>query len=442
MLSRRTLIGSAAVLAAGCGGLDIPFPRLGAPKIAPLTWVSRPFTNLSTGTDISSLEERLRRIEGNLAADTESPFGPTRGRYTLKLRYIERYAGPYSEPDSEQFRKPEHLATWLEELAVDEVGADLVTVWHEEARALGERGVLLPLNQFSGADGTDFEREFYSPVLDLFRGNGAIYALPADAFPLMLYYDADYFAALGIAPPDNSWDWDVLVETALKLTQRAEDGSVSRWGLAANSNALWWALWQNEAEMADALTAQCRLQEPPAIEALEFFRGLMHTHGVSPAVFDMDLWTLINDPAGSPPAMLYETIPLGFSRFNYRRAEVPHGKTRSVPVHADAGIAIVAQSANPEAAYTALRGLVRAMQPYVNVPAERAGVAGLGKMRSDLQPEEVKAIQQSMEHGRLEPHDPAQRRAMWSMVEALVRGDDVTSVVNQGCSVLYENQGT
>ena len=63
MLSRRTLIGSTAVLAAGCGGLDIPFPELGAPQIAPLTWLSRPFTGLSTGSRIASFEEKLRRIE-------------------------------------------------------------------------------------------------------------------------------------------------------------------------------------------------------------------------------------------------------------------------------------------------------------------------------------------------------------------------------------------
>ena len=81
MLSRRVLIGSTAVLAAGCGGLDFPFPELGAPKTAPLTWLSRPFTSLSTGPRISSFEEKLQRIVRELAASTESPFGPTRGRY-------------------------------------------------------------------------------------------------------------------------------------------------------------------------------------------------------------------------------------------------------------------------------------------------------------------------------------------------------------------------
>ena len=439
MLSRRVLIGSTAVLAAGCGGLDFPFPELGAPKTAPLTWLSRPFTSLSTGPRISSFEEKLQRIVRELAASTESPFGPTRGRYNLTLRYVERYAEGYAE----QYLTPEQLAMWLEELSEDEKGADLVTLWRDEARALGEMGVLLPLDQFAGADGSDFEREFFSPVLDLFRASGALYALPADAFPLMLYYDSDYFAQVGVAPPDGNWDWDVLVENALKLTQREEDGTVSRWGLAAHTqSSIWWALWQNEAEMADPLMSQCRLQELAAIEALEFFRGLMHTHGVSPAVFDMDLWRLIDDPAGSPPAIVYTTIPLGSSRFNYRRAELPRGKARSVPFDSHLGIAIIAQTAKPEAAYTALRGILHTMGPYVNVPVEREGVARLGQIRSDLQPEEVTAIQQSMEHGRVWPWDAAQSRAMWSMVEALVRGDDVASAVNQGCSILYENQGT
>ena len=55
MLSRRTLIGSTAVLAAGCGGPDISLPELGTPRITPLTWVSRSIAELNTGPGIASL---------------------------------------------------------------------------------------------------------------------------------------------------------------------------------------------------------------------------------------------------------------------------------------------------------------------------------------------------------------------------------------------------
>ena len=156
MLSRRTLIGSTAVLAAGCGGLEFSLPSLGSPGVTALTWVSRPIPDLNTGPGIASFEEKLRRMERNLADNAESPFGPKHGRYSLALQYFELYAGSYSDPNAEEFRKPEHLAAWL-----DEVEVDLVTLWPDEARALGEMGVLLPLDRFGGADGSDLDKEFY-----------------------------------------------------------------------------------------------------------------------------------------------------------------------------------------------------------------------------------------------------------------------------------------
>ena len=435
MLSRRTLLAATVVLAAGCGGLEFSLPSLGSPGVTALTWVSRPIPDLNTGPGIASFEQKLRRMERNLADDDEGPFGPKHGRYSLALQYFDLYAGSYSDPDAEEFRRPEHLAAWL-----DEGEVDLVTVWPDEARALGGMGVLLPLDRFGGAGGSDFARDFYAPVLEPYQENGTLYALPVDARPLMLHYDVDYLAQAGVAPPDSSWDWDVLVENALKLTQREEDGTVSRWGLEAHSGMIWWALWQNEAEMVDPLTAQCRLQEPAAVAALEFFHGLIHTHRVSPAAHGTDLSRLVYGPSSSRPAMMYRGGNLRYSRFNFRRAELPRGKVRSMPVSTFPGIAIVSQTAKPEVAYTALRGLVRAMQPYVGVPAEREAVARLGQYRSDLQPEEVTAIQQSMEYGRARPDDVAQHRAIYSIVEALVRGDEVTSAVNQACSVLYENR--
>ncbi len=437
MLTRRAIIGSAAVLAAGCGGLDFSLPLLGAPRPVPLTWLSRPITGLNTGSGNESFEEKLRRIEQELADYDGSQYGPAGGRYSLALEYYEHYAGSYSDPDAELYRKSEHLAAWL-----GEIGADLVTVWHDEARVLGEMGVLLPLDQFGGADSSDFEREFYSPVLDVFRESGALYALPTDSFPLMLFYDVDYFAKLGIPPPDGTWDWNDLVDKALKLTERGEGGTISRWGLATHNWTIWWALWQNQAEMIDAISSQCRLQEPVAIEALEFFRDLIHLHHVSPPASGADLLNLIHPSAGSPPAMVYDTIPFGSPSDNYRRAELARGKVLSVPVESYAGIAIVAKTSNPEAAYTALRGLLHTMEPYVNVPTEREAVARLLDNRSTIQPDEVVAIQHSMEHGRALPSDVGQSRAMRNIVEALVRGDEVTSAVNQACSVLSESLET
>ena len=106
------------------------------------------------------------------------------------------------------------------------------------------------------------------------------------------------------------------------------------------------------------------------------------------------------------------------------------------------GIAIAARTAKPEAAYTALKGLVHVMQQFVVVPAEREAVARLGELRPDLQPEEVEAIQRSLEAGRGLPRNVPAWHAMDNAVGDLVRGDDVATVVNQACSFVREYQQT
>ena len=64
-----------------------------------------------------------------------------------------------------------------------------MTVWPHEARWWGENGLLLPLDRFSGAGESELNQEFFPTVLNQYRRDGALYALPVDAAPLMLYYD-------------------------------------------------------------------------------------------------------------------------------------------------------------------------------------------------------------------------------------------------------------
>ena len=421
MLSRRTLIGSTAALAAGCGFLESQAKVTGPLQETSLNLAFSDAIASLTGTHGVRPLEKYRQAVAELAEDADDPYGFQQGRYSLALRRI----GTFPHWDE--------YATLLEDLE-----ADLVTVSGYDAQALGERGVLLPLDRFSGNNERPFDREYYPNVLAQFQAQGTLYALPVGVRPLVLYYDAAQFRREGVPPVDSNWDWDALVVNAAKLTERTADGAVARWGLATHSEGLWWALWQNEADVVDPDTLQCRLQEPAAIEALQFFRDLLHTHRVSPAVY-RDLRKVIFE-SGNPPAMVYGLPPMRPSHGDYRLAEIPRGKVRAVPVLADLGIAIAARTADPEAAYSALRGLANVMQKYVTVPAQRKAVATLGETRKDLRPEEVIALQQSMEHSYGWPQTGAQIGAIRYLVEALVDGDDVATVVNQACSIVREYQ--
>ena len=423
MLKRRALMTSAAALAGGCGPFGSSMTVPSRPQATALTWRTFPLPGLlDLGGSLEGHKHRVREIVAALEEDRENPNGPARGRYTLTARIIEGLEQPSMNLDE--------IAEWISGLDADLLGVD-----SRMARGLGERGVILPLDRFIANDEPMFSQEFYIYALDQFREDGSLYALPMNVDPQLLHYDADYFAAQGVSPVDEGWDWDDLVASAVRLTQRSEDGAVTRWGLMPHLNGFWWALWQNEAELADPITGRCRLQDANASEALQFCRDLLHEHRVAPPLGGNDVWSIFSSPQDSLPAMVFSRHnPL--PRPDYRWAALPQGRVRSVPVAAGTGLAIAARTEHTEKAYTALKGLLQTLQRFVAVPAQKEAVARLGEIHPSLLPEEVTAVQRSLEHGRAIPEDLQVWAAMHDIVNGLARGDEVSAVVAAACSAL------
>ena len=440
MLSRRSLLAGTAALASGCNMFgSLPSAPNVLQQVELKVAASTHYGFFRDPLSDEKKEDKYRRAVTMLEADRDNPHGSTRGRYSLDLRFYEMLYPLYDPPKTREEGEAAQRAS-LEAAAelLESLEADLVSVWHPDAGWLGENGILLPLDRFIGPAGSGLEREFFPSVLDQFREGGALYALPIGALPVMLHFDEGYFALRGVPPVDTSWTWDDLVDAAVKLTTRKEDDTVARWGLIAHMEWVWWALWQNEAETVDHDTLQCRLQVPAALEALQFVHDLIHKYRVSPLANWRDLqgsrWP-------TPPAMLYDHVPLPPAGF--RTAALPRGKVHAVPVRADLGLAIAARTKQPDAAYAALRGLALAMQAEVAVPASREATARLADFRTDLRPEEVAAIQHSMEHSRAEPRagvDVPQLVAMHEAMERLGRGEDVAAMVNGSCARLREYQ--
>ncbi|MYB76482.1 MAG: extracellular solute-binding protein [Chloroflexi bacterium] len=431
-LSRRSMLASTAALAAGCSFAEPPLDAPSVPQAVALNVAAPSYGSLGNPllTEERS-EDTYRRGLTTLESNRESPYGPTRGGYSLALQFYEELYPHNVEPITTEEARTAALDT------VEALLADLVILASHDATRLGPEGLLLPLDRFSGPAGAELKREFFPSVLDQFRRDGALYALPIGARPLMLYYDEDHFKLHGVPPVDASWDWDDLLESAVRLTTREVDGTVARWGLIAHLHDPWWALWQNRAEAVDPVTLQCRLQEPAAVEALQFVHDLIHKYRVSPPVPLRDLFELILGQR-SLPAMLYSHDALLHSGF--RTAALPRGRARAVPVRGHFGIGIAARTTHTEAAYTALRGLAQSLQEEAAVPASRAAVARLEEIRTDLRPEEVAALQLSLEHGRAEPLPAPPLGTYWEGLLSFEDGDDVTTMVNRACDYLRTHQ--
>ncbi len=425
MLTRRALMASSAALAAGCSSLQSSFSPPALPKDVELTWGALNFSAFyGRGPERTKPETRILQIAAGLEEDTENPNGPHKGRYTLAPTYIRM------EDVEPQPRNLDEYLAWFGSLEID-----LITVGPRLAQVLGERGIILPLDPLIAADDPGLVEAFYPYLLDHLRLDAGLFGLPVDANPVMLHYHPAYFAERGVSLVHENWDWDDLKESAIKLTQRDEEGEVQRWGLALMSYGYWWALWQNGADLADPTTLRCLLQEPAAAEALQFCHDLIHKHRVAPPVTHMDPLRLLPSSSGRFPAMEYSAYQGRWS-LDYSWAEIPQGKVRSVPVSGDMGIGIMARTENTEGAYTALKGLVNVMQRFVPVPAQKEAVARLGDFRKTILPAEVAAIQTSMQHGRGIPLDQELRGAMRALEEGIVRGDDVLTVIDEACTLI------
>ena len=424
MLTRRTLMVITATLAASCGPFrsSLEVPQLLQP-IA-LTWHAMPDVHrFRVGQSYRNPRRILSEVVDALEEDGKNPNGPESGHYTLTGHALE-----YPAPIPRRF---EEIEEW-----VGGVETDILSLDARMASALGERGVLLPLDRFIANDEPILTESFYPYLLGQFRGSGGLYGLPVSAEPLMLHYDAEYFARQNVPPVDESWDWDDLVANAKKLTRRGEDGEVIRWGLMSHMQGFWWALWQNEAKIFDVATGRCRLQESAAGEALRFCYDLLHTHRVSPTIGAQESSRIFTLPDELWPAMSYVPYQSMWRR-GYRWAELPRGNVRSVPVRADVGLAIHAQTKHTERAYTALKGLLNAMQRFVHVPAQSDAVTRLEEFHPNLPPEEAAALQRSLDYGHALPHN-VEGPTMYQIVDDLARGANVATVVNDACSALDE----
>lgn len=138
-------------------------------------------------------------------------------------------------------------------------------------------GVLEPLNSYIGA--TNYPIDDYWPsLLEFGIYDSQIYGLPRDIGLEVLYYNKDIFDEVGMSYPDDSWTWDDLLAAAEQITDVTSSGRVVRHALGMEGGK--YQLWvgQNGGSILDDMRnpSACTLAEPAALEAIEFFAGMMN----------------------------------------------------------------------------------------------------------------------------------------------------------------------
>ncbi len=187
-------------------------------------------------------------------------------------------------------------------------GPDLACVRLESMPALVEQDVLEPMDGFLPAG---MWKDLLPAVAPSVEWRERRYVMPYDIGVRVILYREDLFAQAGISEPSPEWTRNDLVAAARKLTRDLDgDGKIDRWGFgvpAARSrkSVLQWLPWfwglGGSLENAQGAVTLCT---PAAIEAMQWYRDLAHTHRVTPpTLYAMDQDTIFQGLAGGLFAM-------------------------------------------------------------------------------------------------------------------------------------------
>jgi multiple sugar transport system substrate-binding protein len=129
--------------------------------------------------------------------------------------------------------------------------------------------------------------DFFPNAWELWKWKGKHYGLPFLGIRIV-FFNRALTQQVGTKVPttwkDASWTWDAFLEACKKATV-SQGTSASRWGAAELSAGRrdWqpW-VWSNGGDLFNGDGTQVLLDQPPAMEAIQFLADLIHKHRVAP----------------------------------------------------------------------------------------------------------------------------------------------------------------
>ena len=146
--------------------------------------------------------------------------------------------------------------------------------------SLADAEVYVPLEDFVAQypDETVFD-DFFDAHVEACKFQGTLYALPNDGAPNGLWYNVDLYDEAGMEYPDWDSDWDELLESSKAIT-REENGVTTFYGVGHPLWSTW--IWSNGGQVLNEDGTKCMLDQPEAVEALQYMQDLVTVHGVAP----------------------------------------------------------------------------------------------------------------------------------------------------------------
>jgi multiple sugar transport system substrate-binding protein len=235
---------------------------------------------------------------------------------------------------------------------LDASAPDMFVSLDTQAPALIKRGALFDMNPLAGDAKLKLD-DFQPAGLAAWQRGPALYGLPADLTPTVMFYNRDLFAAAGVAEPAPGWTWDDWLADAKKLTITS-NGQVSRHGTAVGA---WSAMvWGNGGELVSPDGKRLLLDSPQASAGVQFAADMINVHQVAPPpqiaggpepvqLFKEQKIAMLPASSSLAGSLMQANLP-----FKWAIAPFPTGAVAATPVSV-AGLALSAKGQNQRAAF-------------------------------------------------------------------------------------------
>lgn len=124
--------------------------------------------------------------------------------------------------------------------------------------------------------------DFYPNTLAIANRGEAVYAIPQDFTPIVVFYDKSKFRRYHVPLPNPNWNFNQFLKTAQALNHPPQS-----WGFIFSNWMPGWVpwLWNNGGDVMDLGTHQATgvLNSPANIQTFAFLNGLVNQSRVSPS---------------------------------------------------------------------------------------------------------------------------------------------------------------
>lgn len=161
---------------------------------------------------------------------------------------------------------------------------DVIRVAIEGIQMFAKQDLLLPLDDYMAVDpkALDDYADLHPKLQAPFIVDGKTYGFVWDWNNVVMHFNTDKLKAAGLALPDKNWSKDDFLTYAQKLT--TETDGKKTYGFAIPNYYFGASAWlfNNDASVLDDTMTTSKLDDPNAVELMQFFQDLIYKYKVAP----------------------------------------------------------------------------------------------------------------------------------------------------------------